>query len=151
MQDAGVRQVPFGPKTLGAMSVALVVYGAVSYVVMLALTLAVGMFAFVAVWLLGDPNSVLIRFIGAVLGSVAGMWAARQACDMAFDAYQPRAVFWMFVVVLIAAAMSRAPGSLDASLLVLGVQYLVALLAAFYYFWNSRSPITTTTGLVPSD
>ena len=76
MQNEGVARVAFGPKTLGAM--------------LLALTLAAGLFASMAQWLLGEPNSPLIRFIGAVLGSVAGMWATRQACDMAFDAYQPR-------------------------------------------------------------
>ena len=152
MQNEGVARVAFGPKTLGAMLLALVVYVVVSYVVMLALTLAAGLFASVAQWLLGEPNSPLVRFIGAVLGSVAGMWAARQACDMAFDAYQPRPVFLMFVVVLLAAAMSRVSGSMDAAQLVLGAQYLAALAAAFYYFGNTRSPIsTTTTGMVRSD
>lgn len=113
MHNEGVARVAFGPKTLGAMLLALVVYVVASYVVMLAVTLAVGVFASVAQWLLGDPNAPLIRLIGAVLGSVAGMWAARQACDMAFDAYQPRPVFWMFVVVLLAAAGSRLSGNLD--------------------------------------
>lgn len=151
MQNEGVARVAFGPKTLGAMLLALVVYVVASYVVMLALTLAVGLFASVAEWLLGDPNAPLIRFIGAVLGSVAGMWAARQACDLAFDAYQPRPVFWMFVVVLLAAAGSRVSGNLDAAQFVHGVQYLAALLTAFYYFWTMRSPITTMTGMVRSD
>jgi len=151
MHDEGVARVAFGPKTLGAMLLALVVYAVASYVVMLAVTLAVGVLASVAQWLLGDPNAPLIRLIGAVLGSVAGMWAARQACDMAFDAYQPRPVFWMFVVVLLAAAGSRVSGNLDIAQLVLGAQYLAALLAAFFYFWTTRSPITTTTGMVRSD
>lgn len=151
MQNEGIARVAFGPKTLIAMVLALVVYGVVSYVVMLALTLAVGLFASVAQWLLGDPNAPLIRFIGAVFGSVAGMWAARQACDMAVDAYQPRPVFWMFVVVLLTAFGSRVSGNLDTAQLVRGVQYLAALATAFYYFWNARSPITTATGLVRSD
>lgn len=151
MHDEGVARVAFGPKTLGAMLLALVVYVVASYVVMLAVTLAVGVLASVAQWLLGDPNAPLIRLIGAVLGSVAGMWAARQACDMAFDAYQPRPAFWMFVVVLLAAAGSRVSGNLDSAQLVLGAQYLAALLAAFFCFWTTRSPITTTTGMVRSD
>lgn len=151
MSSEGVARVDFGPKTLGAMLVALVVYVVVSYVVMLALTLAIGVFAFIAEWLFGDPNPALIRFVGAMLGSVTGMWAARLTCDMAFDAYQPRPVFWTFVVVLIAAAMSRISGSLDVSQLAHGTQYAATLLAAFYYFWRSRSPITTTTALGPSD
>ncbi|WP_198292871.1 hypothetical protein [Hoeflea sp. 108] len=80
-----------------------------------------GVLASAAQWLLGDPNAPLIRLIGAALGSVAGMWSARHACDMAFDAYQPRPVFWMFVVVLLAAAGSRVSGNLDIAQLVLGV------------------------------
>lgn len=42
MHDEGVARVAFGPKTLGAMLLALVVYVVASYVVMLAVTLAVG-------------------------------------------------------------------------------------------------------------
>ena len=57
----------------------------------------------------------------------------------------------MFVVVLLAAPISRISGNLDTAQLALCAQYLAALLAAFYYFWTARSPITTMTGMVRSD
>ncbi|PWK60739.1 hypothetical protein [Aminobacter sp. AP02] len=151
MRAADVAKASFGPKTLGAMIVALVVYVFVSIFVALAVTVAADVFAVVVdLLLLGDrPN--LVQLIAVVLGAVAGIWAARLVCDLAFPAYQPRSVFWMFVAVVTMITINKMSGTFRTAEIILGGQYLMTLVAAYYYFWHERSPITGQTGLVRSD
>lgn len=146
-----MAKASFGTETLGAMVVALVVYVFVSIFVVLTVTITAGAFAFVIDWLLRGDRPNLIQLIAVVLGAVSGIWAARLVCDLAFPAYQPRFVFWMFAVVLTMTTINKISMTFTTAEIILGAQYLVALAAAFYYFWRERSPITVTTGLIRSD
>lgn len=151
MGTADVAKASFRPETLGAMVVALVVYVFVSIFVVLALTLTADAFAFVVDWLLWGDRPNVVQLVAVVLGSVAGIWAARLVCDLAFSAYQPRFVFWMFVVVLTMTTINKMSMTFITAQIILGGQYLMALVAAYYYFWRERSPIAVTSGLVRSD
>lgn len=150
MGTADVAKASFRPETLGAMVVAQVVYVFVSIFVVLALTITADAFAFVIEWLLWGNRPNVVQLVAVVLGSVAGIWAARLVCDLAFSAYQPRFVFWMFVVVLTMTTINKMSMTFTAQI-ILGGQYLVTLVAAYYCFWRERSPIAVTPGLVRSD
>lgn len=151
MRTADVAKASFGPETLGAMVVALVVYVFVSIFVVLAVTITAGALAFVVDWLLWGERPNLIQLIAVVFGAVAGIWASRLVCDLVFSAYQPRFVFWMFAVVLTMTTINKISMTFTTAQIILGAQYLVALAAAYYYFWRERSPITLTSGLIRSD
>lgn len=146
-----VGKVSFGPRTLGAMVVALVVYVFASLLVFMAATVAIGMLDFIADWLFSGSRPNVVRLVAAVIAAVAGVWAARLVCDLAFSAYRARAVFWMLAVVLTMTTLGKASPVLTTAQLILGAQYLAALCAAYYYFWRERSPIALTSGMVQSD
>ncbi|AWC22014.1 hypothetical protein WHT83_01525 [Aminobacter sp. P9b] len=151
MDTGGAAQVWFGPQTMGAMVVALVVYVFGSFLAVAVLAVAADAFAFAIDWLLGGVRPNVIQLVGSVLGAVAGIWAARLACDLTFDAYRPRAVFWMFVVVLTMTTVSRFSLPFTTTQAILGAQYVIALTAALHYFWRERAPLGVATELIRSD
>lgn len=147
----GLAKVSFGPQTLGAMVVALVVYVFVSFFAITVVTGAIGLLDYAAEWVFPGSHPNLVQLVGAVIAAVAGVWAARLVCDLVFSAYLARAVFWMLLVVLTMTTLGKASLNLTATQVILAAQYLAALGAAYHYFWRGRSAISLTAGLVESD
>lgn len=131
----------FGPQTMGAMVVALVVYVFASFFAIASLSLAADAFSFAIDFLLGGFRPNVIQLAAAMIGAAAGVWAARLACNLAFDAYLPRPVFWMFAVVLAMMALSRISLPFTMTQAILGAQYATALAAALHFFWRPRRQI----------
>ncbi|WP_156381197.1 hypothetical protein [Aminobacter sp. DSM 101952] len=146
MDTGGAVQGSFGPQTIGAMVIALVVYVFASFLAIAVLALAAETFAFAIDWLLGGSRPNVIQLAGSVLGAVAGIWAARLACDLTFNAYRPRSVFWMFAVVLTMTTLSRFSLPFTTTQAILGTQYAAALAAALHYFWRDRVALAAVDG-----
>lgn len=149
--DTGAARVWFGPQTLGAMAVALVVYVFASFLAIAVLTVAADVFAFAIDWVLGGARPNVIRLAGSVLGAVVGIWAARLACDLVFDAYLLRPVFWMFAVVLTMTTVSRLSLPFTMAQVILVAQYVIALAAALHFFWRERAPLGVTGEMLRTD
>ncbi|MBT1157558.1 hypothetical protein J1C56_18355 [Aminobacter anthyllidis] len=156
MSSQGVAKVPFGPTTVAAMVLALMICTLVAYFVMAALSIAVGQLLVLGDWITAGvrPSRYLQIFaamVGAAAGACAGVWVARVVCDFAFAAYLPRAVFYA-LAVLAAAGLAKLwqAGSLAESAVMLA-QLVATIVAAFIWFWPERSPTTIGNGIVGSD
>ncbi|WP_269931332.1 hypothetical protein [Aminobacter sp. HY435] len=137
---AGVAKSSFRPQTLGAMVVALVVYVFASFTAATLVTIAASMLAPVIDWLLFGARPNLVQLAGAVAAAVAGIVAARLVCDLAFKNYSRRLVFAMFAVVLTMTTLGDASMTFTTAQMILGLQYLAALAAAYFCFWRVQPP-----------
>ncbi len=144
MQADGEVKVPPAVQTAAAMVLALVTYTMVYYAVVSIVTVAADVFPdIVAFLLLGvRPNVVLV--IAAILGAVAGMGSARLVCDLAFETFGERAVFWMFAAVLGLMTLGKISTPLAAQQMVVLAQYLVAMAVAYFLFWRQEPRPETT-------
>lgn len=152
MHSADAAKISFGSKTIAAMILALVVYTLVVYFVVVAVTVSAGALLAAVDWSAAIARPSIIQLIAVVPGAVAGMWAARLACDMALDAYLPRAVFYMFAVVLVATAIAKmAHTHLHAQSIIMLAQLFASAIAGYAFFWPQRSPVEIAKGLIDSD
>jgi len=156
MNSQGVAKVPFGPTTVAAIVLSLMICTLVASFVIAALTIAVGWLPMLDDLIAGTFQQsryirILAAMIGAAAGGFAGVWTARVVCDFAFAAYMPRAVFYA-LAVLAAAGLAKGwyAGSLGESAVVLA-QLVATVVAAYIWFWPERSPITIGNGIVGSD
>lgn len=82
--------------SIGATVVAMVV----SLVVLAIVAMAVGAFATLINYYMSSMRIEAAGFFGAILGGIAGTYAARASCDAILRAYHKRAVFVLFAIMV---------------------------------------------------
>lgn len=89
----------------------------------------------------------IIGFISVAVGSLAGISAARWACDEWLPLFYPRAVFFMFLSLSVAGvAFEIAFVPFDATKINSYVQLVVSALAAYAFFWQTGRQGLTSEG-----
>ncbi|MGB7126606.1 MAG: hypothetical protein WBD42_07255 [Methylovirgula sp.] len=120
----------FALQTIVAMVLALIAYTIVCAIVFVA--------CFIIYRVLSIIRPEIIEIMGAVIGSVVGMYAARLACDATLRDYSGKAVCIFFEIIFGVAVISVAIDWSDFtwSWMVQITHAFVAAPAAFILFWN---------------
>jgi uncharacterized membrane protein YhaH (DUF805 family) len=84
----------FALQTTAAVALALIVYIVVATIVAMA-------YFFFNVFMTTNSTGY-IQVVASIVGSVAGIWAAKEVCDRVFRDYSRRAVFIVFAIITVA-------------------------------------------------